>query len=197
MDIITFVFYLYLESLAFDGTIYRFKHSHNVSAFNPAADGPLPGSHAIQKMPALMLQRLNRLDAGTDDVAIPDLESKFAIVQWFVFNRTDALLKHAYLLNSVQVIEDDPLITFDDDDLSSFVWIGPANMNVSKNIVRIAERDEPNIVTAVAQYLASDRTHPLGRAAEEVVEDRDVVRGEVPKGINVASDGAQVCPASV
>ena len=139
MDIITFVFYLYLESLAFDGTIYRFKHSHNVSAFNPTADGPLPGSHTIQKMPALMLQRLNRLDAGTDDVAIPDLESKFAIVQWFVFNRTDALLKHAYLLNSVQVIEDDPLITFDDHDLSSFVWIGPANMNVSKNIVRIAE----------------------------------------------------------
>src|SRR5580692_12064792 len=57
VDIITFAFYLHLESLTFDGTIYCFKHAHYVPALSTTADRPLPGSHALQEMPALMFQR--------------------------------------------------------------------------------------------------------------------------------------------
>jgi hypothetical protein len=47
VDIFTFAFYLHLESLGFDGTIYSFKHPYNIPAFSTAADWPSPGSNTI------------------------------------------------------------------------------------------------------------------------------------------------------
>jgi hypothetical protein len=149
VDIITGAFYLHLESFGFDRTIYCLKYANNISALNTATDRPLSRSHTLQEMPALVLQWLDRFNAGTDDVAIPDLESKLAVVQGLLFDGTDTFLKYSHLLNPVQVIEDDPLVTLDDYNFARFVRIGPADVDVSEDVVRITERNETDIIPAV------------------------------------------------
>ena len=90
-------------------------------------------------MPALVLQWLDRFNAGADDVAIPDLEPKLAVVQRLLLDRTDTFLKHAHLFISVQVIEDNPLVTLDHYHFPRLVGISPANVDVGQNVVGIAE----------------------------------------------------------
>src|SRR2546422_5620003 len=64
VDIITVAFYLHLESFQFDRTTNCLQHAYNVPAFDTAADRPPPRSHAFQEVPTLVLQRLDRFDAG-------------------------------------------------------------------------------------------------------------------------------------
>jgi hypothetical protein len=90
-------------------------------------------------VPTLVLQRLDRFDAGTDDVPIPNLEPKLAVVQGLLFDRTYTFLKHPHLFDTVQVIEHDPFVTFDDNHFPRLVGIGPADVDVSENVVGIAE----------------------------------------------------------
>src|ERR1700722_8571598 len=148
-------------------------------------------------MTALVLQRFDRFNTRTEDLSVPDLEPKLAVIQRLLLDRTYALLKHPHLFNAVQVIEDDPLVTLDHNDFARFVGIGPANVHVSQNVFGIAQRDETNIVAAVSKDLSSDRADPLWGAIKKVIEDRDVVGCEVPESIDVAADGAQVRPARV
>src|SRR5258708_936970 len=148
-------------------------------------------------MPALVLQRLDRFDARTNNVTVPNLESKFAVIQWLLFDRTDTFLEHPHLLSSVQVIEDDPFVTLDDYNFPRFVGVRPANVDVGQNVVGIPKRDETNVVPAVTQDLASHRADPLRSAVKEIVNDGDVVGSKVPKGIHVAADGAEICSTGV
>src|ERR1700739_2804087 len=101
MDIITLAFYLHLESLRFDGTIHCFKHAYNILALGTAADRPLSGSHALQEMSALLFQGFHGLDAGTDNVAVADLESELSIIQGLRLDLPGTFLENPYLLDSV------------------------------------------------------------------------------------------------
>src|SRR5207302_5962432 len=69
VDMITFAFYLHLQSLAFDGPIHGFENSHNIPSLDSAANRALPGPDAFQEMAALVLERLDRFDARADNVA--------------------------------------------------------------------------------------------------------------------------------
>src|SRR5256884_9834441 len=76
---ITFAFYLHLQSLAFDGSIHGFKNSHNFPPLDSAANRALPRPNALQEMAALVLEWLDRFDARADDVAVANLKAKFSI----------------------------------------------------------------------------------------------------------------------
>src|ERR1700739_898448 len=86
VEIFTLAFNLDLESFTFNGTIHGFKNAHNVAAFTSTADGAGPGAHTVKKMAALALQWLDGLDARANNVAIADLEAKFAVVQWLLLD---------------------------------------------------------------------------------------------------------------
>jgi hypothetical protein len=90
-------------------------------------------------MAALVLEWFDRFDARADDVAIANLEAKFAIVERLLLHKTYTLLEHSHLLEPVEVIEDDAPVALDHDDFPRFVRIGPADVNVSENISRITE----------------------------------------------------------
>jgi len=136
---ITFAFYLHLQSLAFDGSIHGFENSHNFPALDSAADRALPRPNALQEMAALVLEWLDRFNARADDVAVANLEAKLAVVERLLLHKAHTLLEHSHLLETVKVIEDDTSVALDDHDLPRFVGIGPADMNVSENFARIAE----------------------------------------------------------
>jgi hypothetical protein len=78
-----------------------------------------------------MLQRFCGLDVGTNNVTVPNLESELPIIQGLLLDRTDAFLKHPHLFDSIEVIEDDPLVALDDNYLAGLIGIGPANVDVS------------------------------------------------------------------
>jgi hypothetical protein len=197
MGIVIVAFYLHLKSFAFDGTIHGFEHSYDFPAFDSAANRTLSQPHAFQKVPALILQGLHRFDPGADNVTVPDLEPKLAVVQWFLLNGTDALLEHSHLLKPVKVVEDNPPVTLDDYDLARLIGIGPTHVHVGENVVRVTERDESHVITAVAQDLAADSADPFRRAVQEEVEDGDVVRSKVPKRIHVTANGAKIRSSGV
>src|SRR5438094_2020468 len=196
MDIVA-AFHAHLQSSVLDGTVHRLEHPHDVSAFDPAADGPLPRSHAFQEVTALTLQWLDHLDSGADDVAISNLEAKVPVVHRLRLDRSHALLEHPNLLLSIQIVEHDSSLARHDDDLTSLVRIRPAHVDMSENVVGVPQGDESDVVAAVAQDLAPHRADPFRRAVEKIVENRDVMWGEIPQRVDVVADGAQVGPARV
>src|SRR4029077_20555756 len=148
-------------------------------------------------MSTLILERFCWLDSGTDNVAISDLETRLAIVQRLLLQSTYSLFKHPDLLNPVEIVENDTLVTPDDDDLASLVGICPAHVNVTNNVSWITEGNKSHIVTAISQYLAAHCAYPLRHTVEQVVEDGNVVRGQIPERVHIAADGTEICPPGV
>jgi hypothetical protein len=136
---LVFSFHLDLLSFAFDGAIYCLKNSDDVSSLYTAANRTLSQAHALKKVAALVLQRFRGLDPRADDVSVPDLEARLSIVQRLLFQSADALFKNSHLLNAVQVVEHYALVAPHNDDLTRFVWIGPADMYVTDDVAWIAE----------------------------------------------------------
>src|SRR5438445_11500304 len=130
---ITFAFYLHLQSLAFDGSIHGFKNSRTFRALDSAGSRALPRTNALQEMAALVLEWLDRFNARADDVAVANLEAKLAVVERLVLHKAHPLLEHSHLLETVKVIEDDTSVALDDHDLPCSVGICPADGNVSEN----------------------------------------------------------------
>ena len=62
---------------------------------------------------------------------------------------------------------------------------------------RIRERDEPHVLPVVVEDLGADGADEIRFAPEQEVEDRDVVRGEVPDRIDVPTDRTEACPARI
>src|SRR5205809_2518582 len=197
VDITRFILHRYLSSFAFHRTIYTFEHSHDIPPSHSAADRPLPGSDALQEMPALTLQRFSGFDPGADNVAVPDLEAKLSVVQRFLFHAAYALFKHAHLFHAIQVVEKDPAVALDHHDLASFVGIRPTDVHVRENVAGIAERDKTYVVPAIPENFAAHGTDPLRRSIQQIIKDGDVMRREVPECIDVAADGTKIGPAGV
>src|SRR5579859_6448115 len=102
-----------------------------------------------------------------------------------------ALLKYADRLLRVQIVEDDSFITAYGNYLPYFVWINPTHVNVCSNVVRIAKFDKAHVLAAVEQCLVTDCAYPLRRAPQEIIEDRPVMRGQVPQRVHVVADRSQ------
>ncbi|PYR50110.1 MAG: hypothetical protein DMF89_10335, partial [Acidobacteria bacterium] len=129
----------------------------------------------------MTLQWLDHLDSGADDVAISNLEAKVPVVHRLRLDRSHALLEHPNLLLSIQIVEHDSSLARHDDDLTSLVRIRPAHVDMSENVVGVPQGDESDVVAAVAQDLAPHRADPFRRAVEKIVENRDVMWGEIPQ----------------
>src|SRR5207248_11351714 len=80
----------------------------------------------------------------------------------------------------------------DGDDLANFVWIGPADVDVSDDVVRVAERRERDVVASGPQNPGADGRGPLRLFAEQVIEDRHVVGRKIPDGVDVGTNGPEV-----
>src|SRR6266511_3411093 len=59
--------------------------------------------------------------------------------------RRHAFFEHPHTLDGVEVVEDDPPVAPDDDDLPDLVRVCPADVQMAKGPVRIAQADEADI----------------------------------------------------
>ena len=120
-------------------------------------------------MPALVLERLTHLESGTHDVAVADLQPILAVGHWFGWSGLDSFFEHPHLFDAVEIIENDAPVAPDHDQFPCLVRIGPAHVDVADDIhpiTFVAERDEPDILPAVAEDLGPHRAHPPRGAVE-------------------------------
>src|SRR5438552_4160076 len=76
------------------------------------------------------------------------------------------------------------------DDLAHLVRVCPAHVNVADHVVVVAERRERDVVALGAQHARADGRRPSRLLAEQVVEDGDVVRREIPDRVDVVANGS-------
>src|SRR5215468_6381766 len=147
-----------------------------------------PGSNRRDEFQALVLQRLARLHLRADDVAVADEQLELA--ERFGDRLADryAALEDAHALHVVQVVEDDAAAAADDDDLAHLVRVGPADVDVADHAVAVAERGERDVVAVGAQHARADGRGPLRLRLQQIVEDRDVVGGQIPHRVHVVTD---------
>jgi hypothetical protein len=149
-------------------------------------------------MTALILQRFARRNGRAEDVTIAQEELELAERHRFlVRHECHSLVEDPDTLQWVEVVEYDSALASDDHYLSDLVRVDPAHMNVADEPVAVSEGDEPDIVARILQDSRADRTHPLWCRGEKVVEDRDVVRREVPDCVHVVPNGPETRPSRV
>src|ERR1700738_1831075 len=190
-------FHLYLLSFAFNRAIHCFENTDDFAALRAAADWALPLAHALQEVAALVLQGFRGLDPRADNIPIADFETRLSIIQRLLLQSTHAFFEDSHLFNAIEVIENDALVTPHDDDFSSLVRVGPADMNMTNDVSRVTERNKSNIMTAIPQNLAAYRADPLRHAVQQIVKNGNVVRRQVPERIHIVTDRTEVCSAGV
>jgi hypothetical protein len=109
----------------------------------------------------------------------------------------DPLVEHPHGLLRVHVVQDDAPAAAHDHELADLVRVGPADVDVADDATGVAEGDEADVLAGVAEEAGADGARPLGRAAEEVGEDRHVVARQVPDRVDVVADRAEVRPPGV
>src|SRR5690606_13877151 len=147
---------------------------------------------AVGEVAGECLERLPGLDARANDVAVAHHQLVPAVALPVLHQGSYALLKDTHLFHGLKVVEDDPLVASNDNDFANLVGIGPAHMDLAQHVVGIPEDDEPDVLATVAQRSRADRADPKRGGAHEVVEDGDVVRGEVPERIDISPDWPEV-----
>ncbi len=135
---------------------------------------------------------------GAGDVALPDLKVVLAEGRRLVVGvGLDAAVEDPDALDDVEVVEGDAAVAADDDELAHLVGIRPAHVDVADEAAGVAERDEADVLPAVAQDARAHGADPGRGVVEQVVEDRDVVRRQVPERVDVRAERTEVRAARV
>src|SRR5262245_15522743 len=151
----------------------------------------------VDELQALVLERLAWLDLGADDVAVAYEQLELAVGFRDGVAGRDAALVVPDPLDVVEVVEDHAAAAAHRHHLAHFVWIRPADVDVADDAVPVAERGKSDVVARRLQHPRADRRSPLGLVLEQVIEDSDVVRRQIPDGVDILADRPEVGPCSV
>ena len=99
---------------------------------------------------------------------------------------------NAHALHAIEIVEDQTLAAADDNYFADFIGVRPAYVNIPDDVVRVAKSDEGDILAGISQGARADGARPLRLLVEQIVEDGNVVRGQIPHGIDVWAYGAEV-----
>src|ERR1700730_7878696 len=98
-----------LDGRAFERerTVSGLQDPHDLLAFPAPRYRTDLGGHALQEVPALVLERLADFNSRTQNISVSDVDVILAEIERFGIHGADALLEDAHLLDPVQVVEDD------------------------------------------------------------------------------------------
>jgi len=135
-------------------------------------------------------QRLRAADLGGHDVAGAVAELELAVVLGLL--EVHAVVEDLDLLDVLGVVVDEHLLAADDDRAPQLDGAQPAGLDLGDDAAGEAQVDEGHVGDARGDAGAAGDAKRLGRLAEPVVEDAEVVRGEVPDHAHVLLVQAQV-----
>src|SRR5215469_6447405 len=179
------------------GSFNGFEGADDVDAGGGVRYGLMPVRDGGDEIDGLVFEGLAEFNLGADDVAVTDEELEFAECARVLFADSHAFLEDANALKVVEIIEDEALAAADGDNFADFVRVGPTNVDIADDFGAVAERDEANVFSRVTESTRANGAGPDGRFAEEVVEDRDIVRGQIPDGVHVLADGTKIRASGV
>lgn len=103
-----------------------------------------------------------------------------------------ALFVNADPLHAIKIVEDQTLMAAHDDDFADLVGVRPAYVNIPNDFVGVAEGNKGDILTCVSQGSRANSTGPLRLFVEQIIEDGNIVRGQIPDGVDVRANGAEI-----
>src|SRR5580704_4907138 len=146
----------------------------------------------FDKVGQLPLQRLAQFDFGTDDIAVTHQQFEFTERAGMRLTDRNALFVDTHAFEAIEIIEHQTLAAADDYYLADFIGVRPAYVNIANDVVRVAEGDEGHIFAHISQRPRADGAGPLRLLVQQVIEDGDIVRGQIPNGVDVRTNGAEV-----
>src|SRR5580704_1418545 len=146
----------------------------------------------FDKVGQLPFQRLAQFDSGTNDIAVTHQQFEFTERAGMRLAHRNTLFVDAHTLKAIEVVEDQTLAAADDDYFADFIGVRPAYVNIANDVVRVAESDERHILAHIAQCPRTDGADPLRLFVQQVIEDGNVMRGQIPNCVDVRTNGAEV-----
>src|ERR1700724_2828672 len=144
----------------------------------------------------LQTKRLYKFDLRKENIAATIIKLLPRLIEIHV------LAKNCSPINAL-VIESDftvghivvhnHLARSNDDHLADLLWIQPTHVNVGDNLGWILQVEEDNVIDPIL-----NKRHPLPEhrrrfhVAQPILNDADVVRAEVPKGIDIRPDPSEI-----
>ena len=104
----------------------------------------------------------------------------------------DALVVDAHLLGRLDVVVDDHAAAAGDERAADFDGREPVEVEVCDQRVVEAQLDVCDVLDAGFNVATARSRQRRGRAPDDVVHDREVVRGQVPDDVDVALEEAEV-----
>ena len=151
---------------------------------------------AIDEMLALDAQRLGARELRRPHVAGPVADAHLVDLLRVV-GEADALVVDLDLLARLEVVVDDHLLAAADQDLAHLHRRQPAHVDVRDRARVIEQRDVRQVLGRAREVIDAARRNRDRMLAQQVVEDREVVHGQVRDHVDVALEQAQVDPDRV
>src|SRR5581483_4650280 len=174
----------------------RLERRDDLGRLAPAGHRLGPRLDALDEMARLRDERLDRRQPRDVQVAV-------AVDQLELAERVELRERAADVLPvDAGVVEDDllrrdvvvdhHLLAADDRHPPHLARAEPADVDVRDRRLIVLEDQEADVVDAVLEVVVAVAADGRRRAAEPVVDDRHVVRREVPDRVDVAADPAEV-----
>ena len=109
-----------------------------------------------------------------------------------VFGEADALVVDLDLLGRLEIVVGDHLLAAAEQDLAHLDRRQPAHVDVRDGARIVEERDVREILGRAREMVDAARRDRDRMLAEQVVEDREVVHGEIGDHVHVALEQAEV-----
>ena len=161
-------------------------------AKRPLVSGGRPRANRLDEIRALVLQRLTRLDLRADDVAVAHQQLEFAVRFGHRLTHGYSSLVDAHAFGIVEIVEHDAAVAAHGHDFADLVRVRPADVNVADHLVGVTERRKADVLAARPEHGRRDGRCPQRLFVQQVVENRHVVRRQVPERVHVLADRAQV-----
>src|SRR5580700_8265307 len=134
----------------------------------------------FDKVGELALQRLAQFDFGTNDIAVTHQQFEFTERAGMRLAHRNAFFVDAHALKAIEVVEDQTLAAANHDYFADFIGVRPAYVDIANDVIRVAECDKSDIFAHIAQCSRSDSADPLRPLVQQVIENRNVMRRQIP-----------------
>src|SRR5215216_3457332 len=101
-----------------------------------------------------------------------------------ILGATDTFFVNLNAFKIIDIVEDDAGFAANDLYRALLVGIHPTHLDLSKNGIGVEQMNESRIFPAFFQMADAKRVYTKRRLAEQVIEDCDIVRGQIPGDID-------------
>src|SRR5579863_648115 len=171
------------------GFIRRFEHADNSQSGMAVIEWLLVVLNAINKIGGFHLQSFDLLDIRRPHIAGAIADQ--LLVDRFTATHLNAPIVDFYFFVGFQIVPNQHLFLSTEQRGPNFDGRKPVHIDVRDQIIRIIERDKSDIGVSI-QMVGSSGDHCLWFGQNQMIDDRKIVRGQVPDDVHVVLKQSKV-----